>query len=95
MFYSILFIKMCFNFTFFGINRRERGQSDVYYTVPKSYDNVFLFVGLITLGTLENWLVNQIERFNNYFSSTEGAILCIIIGDIHPFIGHCLIPLDL
>ena len=26
--------------------------------------------------------------------NTEGVILCIIIGNVHQFIGHCLIPLD-
>ena len=25
---------------------------------------------------------------------TEGVILCFIIGDVHQFIGYCLIPLD-
>ena len=24
----------------------------------------------------------------------EAAIMCIIIGDVHQFIGFCLIPLD-
>ncbi len=31
---------------------------------------------------------------NRFKYSTEGAILCIIIGDVHQFIGNCLIPLD-
>ena len=33
------------------------------------------------------------KRFNHLLQSTEGEILCIIIGDVHQFICHCLIPL--
>ena len=25
---------------------------------------------------------------------SKGVVLCIIIGDVNQFIGHCLIPLD-
>ncbi len=36
--------------------QRERGQWDVYYTSPQKFDiNVFLFVGLTTMGTLVNF----------------------------------------
>ena len=34
------------------------------------------------------------KRFNHYFLTTEGVILCINIGDVHQFIGHYVIPLD-
>ena len=34
------------------------------------------------------WLIKPL------IESAEGVILCIIIGDVHSFIGHCLIPLD-
>ena len=49
---------------------------------PNFYDNVFLFAGLTSVGTLYNfnWLVHLVE--------------CIIIGDLHQSIGHCFIPLD-
>ncbi len=33
------------------------------------------------------------KRFNHYFSSREGVILCKITGDVQQIIGHCLIPL--
>ena len=35
-----------------------------------------------------------LKRFNHWFLSTVKVILRIIIGNVHPFIGHCLIPLD-
>ena len=34
------------------------------------------------------------KRFNLKLKSTEGVILCAINGDVHQFIGYCLIPLD-
>ena len=54
------------------------------------YNNVFLFVGLTTLGTL------SVQAFQliilNY---RRGNFVRIIIGDANTFIIHCLIPLDL
>ena len=57
---------------------------------PKFYNNVFLFVGLATLGTfIEVWFVGSLgwvlKRFNHLFLSTEVVILCIMIGNIHQF----------
>ena len=43
---------------------RERGQCAVYYTSPKNFiKNVFLFVGLTTLGTLVNfgWFIRKLS----------------------------------
>ena len=67
---------------------------------PKFYYNFFFFVGLTILGTLiEFWLIGSLswvsKRFNHKLSSTEGLILCILIGDVHQFIVYCLIPLQL
>ena len=62
---------------------------------PKFYNNIFLFVGSITLGTLVNfdWLAHSnvqplilIYRISNF--------VFIFIWDVHQFNGHCLIPLD-
>ena len=39
------------------INHGGRGNLAVYYTSPQSFDSVFLFVGLTTLGTYDFWLV--------------------------------------
>ena len=33
-------------------------------------------------------------RFNHLLSSTEGIILCIVIGDVHQLTNDCLIPED-
>ena len=61
-----------------------------FYTNPlKYYDNIFLFVGLTTVGTLiEFWLVGSLSI------TIEWLILCIIIGDVNQFMSHCLITLD-
>ena len=59
---------------------------------PKFYNNVFLFVDPTTYGTYYDWLVHQVECSN--VSTTKGLILCIIIWNVHQFIGHCVIPLD-
>ena len=58
-------------------------------------DKIFLFVTQPLLGRLLNfdWLVHIFEC-PNISTTTEGVILCIIIVDVHQFIGHCLIPLD-
>ena len=36
-------------------SQEGRGQWDVYYTSPQSFNKVFLFVGLTTLGLLMNF----------------------------------------
>ena len=50
---------------------------------PKFYSKIFLFVGLTTLGKIFISLILIYLRCN-----------FVIIGDIHQFNGHCLIPLD-
>ena len=64
---------------------------------PKFYDNVFLFVGSTTLWTsIEFWLVFQLVEFKTLQPLIIiYKILCMIIENVHPFIGHCLIPLVL
>ena len=45
----------------------------------------------------EFWLVHYVECPNDsttYCNLQKGVILCIIIGDVHQLIGHCLILLD-
>ena len=67
--------------------------ASLLYKSPKCYNNVFLLVGLTTLGALlEFWLVYLVEWPN--VSTTKGTTLCFIIGDVHHYIGRCLIPLD-
>ena len=81
---------------------REGTLGYLLHQSPKFYINVFMFVGLTFLGTLVNfdWLIQRfiqlsVQNFQPLIQSTEEVILCIIIGDIHQFIGHCLIPVDL
>ena len=41
------------------------------------------------------WFINlSVQTFQPLIVTQEGLILCIIIEDVHQFIGHCLIPLD-
>ncbi len=57
-----------------------RGHWAIKYTSPQSfYNNIFIFVGLTTLGFLLNfdWLGQLVE-----------------LGDVHQLIGYCLFPLD-
>ena len=38
------------------------------------------------------WIIKfSVQTFQQ---SSEGVILCVIIGEVHQFIGHRLIPLD-
>ena len=37
-----------------------------------------------------DWLVYKVDRFLTFQSLI--VILCIIMGDVHQFIGHCHIP---
>ena len=39
-----------------------------------------------------DWLLLLFECPN--VSTTKEVILCILIGDVHQFIGHCVITLD-
>ena len=76
---------------------RERGgtMGCLLHKSSKFYNNIFLFVGLTTLGNLVNfdWLVNQVEFPNvstTYFNLHNAF-------NVHQFIGHCPIcpiPLD-
>ena len=67
--------------------------------VPKFYENVFLLVCLTTSTVLIYLLIKlSVQTFKPLFITyrfTEGVILCIIIRNVHLFIGYCLIPLDL
>ena len=63
-------------------NNYQKGNGLFITLVPKVYNNVFLFVGLITLGTFD-WLIKlSVQTFQPK------------IVNVHQFIGHCLIPLD-
>ena len=78
-----------------GDYQKKMGQWEVYYNIPQSFPirwlnnfgdfSDFRLVGSFTL---------VLKRFNHWFLSTVKVILRIIIGNVHPFIGHCLIPLD-
>ena len=63
--------------------------------VPKilKYTNLLVVLSCI-LKVIIDWL-NELavsNPFIQYLSSKEGVILCIINGNVHQFIGHCLIP---
>ena len=46
------------------------------------------------LWILIGWFIKlSFQSFNQKLSSTEEVIVCIIIGEVNQFIGHCLIPL--
>ena len=81
------------------MSQRERGQWAVYYTSLQSFTITFsyslayqlwgLFIDLI------GWIIKRCLFVSNSFLwDTEWLIMFIIIGVIHQFIGHCLIPLD-
>ena len=71
----------------------------VYYNSPHSFIyNIFLLVGITTLGTFMEILIGRLIRlivqtFQPLVVIYRGVILRIIIGDVHQFIGHCLNPL--
>ena len=48
-----------------------------------------------TLGFVIGFLIECPNVSTNENNLHTGVILCIIIGDVHKFIGHCLISLDL
>ena len=66
-----------------------RGHWAVYYTSSQSFIKT---IGLTALETfnIKYWLVGSLGEC----PTIEGIILWIIIGDIHQYIGNCLIPLD-
>ena len=90
-FYSI----MTFIFYFYQIGR---GHWIGYYTSPQRFLMTFSYYLAQQLwgNFIEFWLIGSqswvSKRFNQNF--TDGIILCIIIGDIHIFVGHCLIHLN-
>ena len=55
---------------------------------------LFLFVGLTTLETFEFYFVECLNVLTTNCNLQYGYFLFIIIGDIHEFIDHCLIPID-
>ena len=69
----------------------------IYYS-PKFYNIVFLFFGFTKLETLVNfhWLFYKVEcsivSIINFYLHQGNFV--INIGDLHQFIGHCLIPLE-
>ena len=76
------------------VGERERGDNGMFITLVPKFLYYFLFVGLKTLGTLVNfdWLIHKVECSNFSVTNFNLVILSIIIGDVHQFIGHCLIP---
>ena len=63
--------------------------------IRKRYHTTFLFIDLTTLGTFIEILIGwfkQVERLMIVLNNR--IILCVIIGDLHRFIGHCNISLD-
>ena len=77
-----------------------RGHWAVYYTSPQSFSIMFLIPYWLNNfeANFEFWLVGSwswvSKRFKHLLQSSEGVIFCNIIGDVHQFMGHCLIPLD-
>ena len=73
-----------------------RGHRAVYYTSPLSFiliqDSYSLAQQLFLdfFKILICWFIKLMVLTPN---STEGVILCVIIGDVHQFTGHCLIPI--
>ena len=61
-----------------------RGHLAVYYTSPQSF--------ILTFPC--SYSKQAFIELNVSTTTTGGVILCIIIGDVHQFKSHCLIPLD-
>ena len=40
------------------------------------------------------WLKLSVQMFQLLILIYKRVVLCVIIGDVHKFIGNCLIPLD-
>ena len=58
----------------------------------KIYNNIFLFVGLTTLGPLTNFVKCPNVLANN-FNLQKESFSVFVTGDVYQFIGQCLIPL--
>ena len=71
-----------------GCCQGMRGHWDVYYTS-------FLIRWLNNCGDIGWFIKMSVKTIHPLIGSIQGIILCIIIGDVHQSIGHCLIPLDL
>ena len=74
-----------------------KGLWAVYFTSPQSF--IILVRWPNNFGTvIEFCLVGSLcwvsKCFNHWLYSSEGVILCIINGDVHRFVGQCLIPSD-
>ena len=79
--------------------QRGKGHWAVYYTCPQSFIITFSysFVGSTNFGTILNFdlfVKLSVYNFQPLIVIYRRGILCIIIGGVHQFIGHCLIPLD-
>ena len=64
--------------------------SAVYYISPQSFILTFSYSDF-------DWLIHQVECLNDSTTKNgiyRGVILCIIIGDVYQFIGHCLFTLS-
>ena len=64
------------------------------FIITFSYSLVLQLLRLL-LNFLSVGSISWISKHSTEFLSTEWVILCIIIGDVHQFNSHCLIPLDL
>ena len=66
-----------------------------YYNSPQSLLIKFSYSLAQQLLLNLYWLFHYISKhINKLLLSTEGIILCISNGDVHQYIGHCLIPLN-
>ena len=92
----LLFLRFRFHLCIWDSNPGRQGTLGcLLHQSPKFFNNVFLFIGWTTLGTfIKFWLVGSFSWVPKSIQSQEWVILCIIIGDVHKFIDHCLIPLD-
>ena len=65
------------------------GHLSVYYTCPQCFMIMFSYYMVLKL-----WLLLLNFKFTICNLRAEWEFLCIIIGDVHKFISHCLISLD-
>ena len=76
--------------------RGGTGHCAVYYTGPQCF--IITFSYSLDQQWFRDWLVQEVEYPNvatNDCILQKEVILCLIFGDVHQVIGHCLIPLDL
>ena len=74
-----------------------RGNWAVYYTSPWCFIITLSYSLTILWTFIEFWLVGSLSWVFKSVSTTNfnlqrGYFLCIMIGDVNEFIGHCLIP---